>query len=958
MTAPSLRLTCCAALAVLVVTAGPPALAQGPSAGRDTSAASVASFALTDLMPVDPDPTLGTLPNGLRYYVRRNPKPEHRVEMRLVVKAGSVLEDPDQLGLAHFIEHMAFEDTTNFPRQGVIRFLSSLGLGIGPDANAQTSYDETQYSLRLPTDAPDVVERGLLVLRDWADGVTFEERALERQRGIVLAEWRQQLGAGARTRDELQRVQLEGSRYAERPPIGDPAVIERAQREQLVRFYRDWYRPDLMAVIVVGDIDQAGVVRMIEERFAGLTNPSPARPRPAFDVPEQPGTRYALVTDPETTATVIGISDLRPARPQNTVGGYRQIMLDQLFGDMLTVRLDELAQMENPPFFRVSASRFLFQTPRTRDEALLEALVANDGVAQGLDALVTELERVERFGFTQTELDRAKQARMLSYERSVTESPDRESASRANEYTRNFLQDEALPTIWQELAFHRRFIPDITLEDVNALRAEWFPEDNRLVIVSAPAADGLDLPDMAELEAVVTRAMASDLEPYVDIVAGDMLMDLPPRAGTIVATTPRPGTGITEWTLSNGATVVLLPTTLKQDQILFRAFAPGGTSLASDADLVPARMADDLVAASGVGDFSAQALDRVLTGRAVAVSPFIGEIGQGMAGGSTPQDLEVMFQLLYLRFTRPRADASMFAALASQYRGLLANRLASPDVVFDQTLDAALSGNHPRRQPDTPATVDQWDLATSLAFYKARFADASAFTFVFVGSFTPEMMRPLVEAYVASLPATRAGERWRDLNIQLPRGVVETTVRKGIAPKSEVAIVFSGPFVYDEEHLLAIRAMTSVLQGRLFDTLRQELGDTYGISVVPRMQKAPRPEYTIRIDWTCDPSRTAALVRRVFDEIAFVRRSFLSAAQTSRLQALLLRDFEQDVQDNGYLLNEIAQRYENGDAESVASVFDWQRRVASLTGTAIHDAAERYLDPENYVQVTLMPETQ
>jgi zinc protease len=944
------------ALATVLIAIGLPAVAQGQANGRESTAASVASFALTDLMPVDPDVRLGALPNGLRYYVRDNPRPASQVEMRLVVTAGSALEDPDQLGLAHFVEHMEFEGTTRFPGQGVTRFLSSLGLGIGPDANAQTSYDDTQYSLRLPTDAPDVVERGLDVLEGWAHGATFDPAAIERQRGIVLAEWRQQLGAGARTGDELRRVQLEGSRYAERPPIGDPAVIERAGREQLVRFYRDWYRPNMMAVIVVGDIDEDSVVRAIEARFAGLTNPTPERPRPAFDVAEQPGTRFAIVTDPETTGTVVGLGNLRPARPQNTVGGYRQIMLDQLFGDMLTARLDELAQMENPPFFRVSASRFLFQTPRTRDQALIEALVPNDGVPQGLDALVTELERVERFGFTDTELARAKRARLLSYERMVTESPDRESASRANEYTRNFLQDEALPTIWQELAFHRRFIPEITLANVNALRAEWFPEDNRLVIVSAPDADGLALPDMAELEAVVARASARDLEPYEDLLAGDMLMAAPPSPGTIVATTPRPGTDITEWTLSNGATVVLLPTTLRQDQILFRAFAPGGTSLASDADLVPARMADDVIAAGGVDGFSAAALDRILTGRAVAATPFIGELGQGMVGGSTPQDLEVMFQLLHLRFTRPRADPAAFAALAAQYRGLLANRLASPEVVFDQTLDAALSGNHPRRQPDTPATVDQWDLARSLDFYRARFADASGFTFVFVGSLTPEMMRPLVEAYLASLPATHAGERWTDLGIVPPRGVVERTVQRGIAPKSEVAIVFTGPFTYDDEHLLAIRAMTTVLQGRLFDTLRQELGDTYSITVVPRTVKLPRPEYAIRIDWTCDPSRTAALVRRVFDEIAFVRRSYLSQEQTGRLQALLLRDLQQDVQNNGYLLNEIAQRYENDDAANVATVFDWRQRIASLSSSAIHDAAETYLDPDNYVQVTLMPE--
>ena len=348
-------------------------------------------------------------------------------------------------------------------------------------------------------------------------------------------------------------------------------------------------------------------------------------------------------------------------------------------------------------------------------------------------------------------------------------------------------------------------------------------------------------------------------------------MEAPPPHGTIVKTTAPRDAGITEWTLSNGATVVLKPTTLKEDQILFRAAAPGGTSLASDADFIPARVADAVVPAGGVGPFSAVTLDKILAGKAVAVTPFIDEIDQGMGGGSTPQDLETMFQLIYLRFTQPRADPTAFAAMASQARGLLANQMASPDVVFNQTIDAALSQNSPRRQPETPATVDQWDLAKSMAFYKARFADASNFTFVFVGSFTPETIKPLVETYIASLPATHAHETWRDLGITPPTGVVEKTVEKGIAPKSEVAIVFSGPFEYDDAHTLALRAMAMVLQSRLLDTIRQELGGTYSITATPDTEKFPRPEYTVRIEWTCDPARTATLVQRVFEEIEFVQ---------------------------------------------------------------------------------------
>ena len=939
-----------------VLALGLVASAQTPPVGRETSAASVASYALSQQMPVDPEVVVGTLPNGLRYYVRANEKPARRAELRLVVKAGSVLEDDDQQGVAHFVEHMEFEGTRHFPRQSITDFLSSLGLSIGPDANAATSYDDTQYTLRVPTDVPGALDRALLVLEDWAQGASFDQSGIDRERAIVLSEWRMHLGAGERMQDKIRRVQLEGSRYADRPPIGNPDILERVQREQLTRFYRDWYRPNLMAVVVVGDVDRVAVAAMIKEHFSSLASPSPERPRPAFDVPDHPATRYAVVTDKETTATAVEIGDLRPARNQGSVGGYRELMIDQLFAAMLGDRLDELGQSANPPFLRAAAHRGLFPTPRTRDEAVLEALVSNDGVARGLDALLTELQRVARFGLSATELARAKQAMMLGFERGVTESPDRESASRADEYTRNFLQSEALPTIFQELAFHRRFVPGITLREVNALAGDWFPDRNRLVVVSAPEAAGVVLPTQAQLAAVVKAASAKRLDPYVDAAAEQSLMDAPPPRGAVVKEAVVPEAGITEWTLSNGATVVLKPTTLKEDQILFRAAAPGGTSLASDDDFIPARVADTVIAAGGAGRFSTVMLDKILAGKAVGVAPFIGEIEEGMRGGSTPQDLEAMFQLLYLRFTQPRADPTAFAAMASQGRALLANQLASPDVVFNQTLSAILSRNSPRRQPETPATVEQWNLEKSLAFYKARFADASNFTFVFVGSFTPEAIKPLVETYIASLPATHAHETWRDLGITLPPGVVEHTIERGIAPKSEVAIVLSGPFEYDDAHTLALRAITLVLQSRLTETIRQELGGTYSITVNPDTDKFPRPEYSVRIDWTCDPARTATLVQRVFEEIAFVRNTPLSPNQVALIREVLLREFERNSQDNGYFLNQIARRYLDGDAADGRAVSNLPDRIAALTGGAIRLAAQTYLNAGNSVKVTLMPE--
>ncbi|HYT76413.1 MAG TPA: insulinase family protein [Vicinamibacterales bacterium] len=950
------RLALCGLPAILLAAAGLVVSAQAPAPRQDASAASVASYALSQQMPVDPEVVVGTLPNGLRYYVRANKRPEHRAELRLVVKAGSVLEDDDQQGVAHFDEHMEFEGTEHFPKQSILSFLSSLGMSLGPDANAQTSYDDTQYTLRVPTDVPGVLDRALLILDDWSHSATFDQSGIDYERGIVLSEWRMHLGAGERTVDKILQMQLKGSRYAERIPIGKPEIIEKARREQLTRFYHDWYRPDLMAVIAVGDFDRDAVAGMIKAHFSSLSSPSPERPRPAYDVPDHAGARYAIITDRETTTTTIAISDLLPGRNQSSVGGYRDQIRDQLFAGMLNGRLGELSQGANAPFIRAAADRTLFATPRTKDEAVLQALVPNDGVERGLDALLSEIERVSRFGFTATELEREKQAMMLGYERAVTESPDRESESRADEYTRNFLEGEALPTIWQELAFHRRFVPGITLSDVNALAAEWFADRNRLVVVSAPDAAGVSVPDETKLAAVIKAASAKPLQPYVDTVGTRPLMETPPTPGNIVKTTVRADVGITEWQLSNGATVILKPTALKEDEILFRATAPGGTSLASDADYIPARVADMVVPAGGVGQFSAVMLDKILSGKFAVVTPFLADTQEGMNGRSTPQDLETMCQLIYLRFTQPRADPTAFGVLSSQFKSLLANQMASPDVVFNQTIDAAVTQNHPRRQPETPATVDRWNLDTSMAFYKARFADAGNFTFVFVGSFTPDAMKPLVEKYIASLPATHARETWRDVGITPPSGIVQKRVEKGIAPKSEVAIVFSGPFQYDDAHRLALRAMALVLQSRLLDTIRQQLGGTYSITANQSIEKFPKPEYSLRIDWTCDPARTADLVQRVFQEIEYVKNTPLDRGQMAVVREVLLRQFEANSRENGYLLNQISQRYAEGDAAGLAAAVNLPGRLGTLTADDVQQTARTHLKSDNYVIVTLLPE--
>ncbi len=923
-------------------------------AAREQGAANPAqSAALSQAIPVDPEITLGQLPNGLRYYVRANKKPEKRAELRLVVKAGSILEDDDQRGLAHFAEHMAFNGTRNFPKHEVTSFLESLGMRFGADINAYTSFDETVYMLTVPTDKPDTMDRALLILEDWAQGVTFDPAEIEKERGVVLEEWRVRRGAGARMQDKVFPIWLKGSRYPDRLPIGTPEVIKGFTPDRLKKFYTDWYRPELMAVVAVGDFDKAAVEGLIKKHFTSLQSPSSPRPRPTYDIPDQPGTRYSITTDKEMTTTSVQISTLLPARQQGTVGVYRQEMVDRLFAAMLSARLAEMTQKPDAPFLQAFAGRSIFLA-RTRESTGLTALVKEDGVERGLDGLLGEVERVSRFGFTATELDRQKQATARNYERMVAEKDNREANSRASEYIRNFLEQESLPTADYEFALHQRFLPEVTLDEVNKLAGQWFPDRNRIVIVFGPEKAGLAVPDEAKLAAVVKAAAAKELTPYVDTVAAATLLDPVPAPATIARTTTKDAAGITEWELSNGVKVMLKPTTFKEDEIVFRATSPGGTSLASDSDYIPASTATQVITAGGVGKFSIVDLRRVMTGKIASAAPFIGELEEGLNGSSSKKDLETLFQLIHLRFTQPRIDQTAFGVQATQMRTVLANQAAVPEFAFREALSNTMSQNHLRRRISTTATVDEWNLDKSATFYKERFADASDFTFVFLGSFDLATMKPLVERYLATLPSMNRKETWKDVGVRTPTGVVEKRVEKGIEPKSQAAMVFTGPFVYDQTQRVAIRAMAEILQTRLLDTIREDLGGTYSISANAGYRKIPIPDYSISIQFGCDPQRTDSLIARVLQEIEQFKANGPTEKQVNDEREALMRDFETNVKQNGYLLTQISLKYQFG--EDPATLWNIPEYYKKIDGPMIQQAARTYLEGKNRVTVLLFPE--
>lgn len=908
--------------------------------------------ALDQKLPIGPNVTVGEFENGLRYYVRENRRPENRAELRLVVNTGSVMEDDDQLGLAHFVEHMAFNGTENFAKQELVKFMESIGMRFGPGLNATTSFDETIYMLQIPTDSPEVMETAFQIIEDWAHGLSLENEEIDKERGVIIEEWRRGRGAWARMLDKQFPILLKGSRYADRLPIGKKEVIESFDYDTLKRFYRDWYRPGLMAVIAVGDFEKSAVEKLIKQHFSDSPKASEPRPRTAFEVPDHEETLFAIATDKEAPNTSVAVYYKLPPREQDTVGSYRQRIIENLYNGMLNRRFSELTQKPDPPFLGAFSSRGLFV--RSKEAYMLNAMVKNEGIIRGLEALFVESERVARFGFTPSELERQKREAMRSIERSYTEREKRNSGAHTGEYIRNFLQGEPIPGIEYEFELYKRFVPTITLEEVNQIGKEWITEQNRIIMANAPEKEGLKVPTEDELLAVLGDVEEKEITPYEDTVTDQPLLAEIPEPGDIVDTKTLEDLGITEWKLSSGVRVILKPTDFKDDEILFQALSPGGTSLALDEDYIPARTAAEVISAGGLGEFNAINLQKRLAGKAVRVRPNISDLEEGLFGSASPKDLETMFQLIYLTFTAPREDATIFNVLTTQIKASLANRGASPEIAFMDTLQTTMAQDHYRARPFTAETVDEMDLEKSFAFYKDRFADASDFTFIFIGNLDLETMKPLAQRYLGSLPSINREESWRDVGIEPPKGVIHKTVHKGIEPKSQTSILFTGPFQYDRPHRNAIRAMEIVLQTRLREILREELGGTYSVQASASYFKIPDEEYRITINFGSDPQRVEELTKAIFQEIEALKTNGPSADEINDARAALYRGYETGVKQNGWWLTQLAYKYCLG--EDPNDLIIYEKSLEFLTPDVIQEAAKAYFNMENYVQVSLFPE--
>ena len=903
-------------------------------------------------IPVDPKVMVGQFANGLHYYIRENKRPENRAELRLVVNAGSVLEDDDQLGLAHFLEHMAFNGTNNFAKHELIEFMESIGMRFGPGLNAYTGFDETVYMLQIPTDSEEVMEKAFQILEDWTQALSLENEEIDKERGVIIEEWRMGRGANARMMDKQFPIIFKGSHYANRLTIGKKEIIENFEHDVLKRFYKDWYRPDLMAVVAVGDFESTKVEPLIIKHFAQIPKATSPRPRTVFPVPDHEETLFAIATDKEAMNTSVAVIHKLPLQDTSTVGAYRQMIVEQLYHGMLNQRFVELAQKKDPPFLGASSGKGQFV--RSKEVYVLNAGVKEEGIKQGLEALVVESERVSRHGFTSSELDRQKRQIFRSIEQSYTERGKNNSNVYASEYIRNFLEGEPFPGIEYEFQLFKRFIPEITLEEVNQIGKDWLTEKNRIIMASAPQKEGLVIPKEKDLLGILESVDDMVILPYEDTSSKLPLMADIPEAGEIVETKVLDDYGITEWKLSNGARIILKPTDFKEDEIVFQALSPGGISLASDEDIIPARTASQVISAGGLGEFSAIELQKKLAGKVVGVSPVISDWEEGLTGNASPKDIETLFQLINLHFTSPRADETMFDVLKSRMKATLENRDANPMYVFYDAFRRIITQNHPRTRPLTVEKLDEMDLANSLRFYKDRFADASDFIFVFVGNLDLEAIKPLVTRYLASLPSLDREETWKDIGIRPPKGIVKKTVKKGVEPQSQAAVVFTGPFEYTQVSRNAIRAMGLVLQTRLRNKIREDLGGTYNIMASPSYDRIPEPAYSVTILFGTDPERVEELINVIFQEIGALKKEGVTADELRDAKQAMYRDYETGIKQNRWLLTQLYYRYQEG--ENLESLFDYLKSLENLTVEVIQEAAKTCLNMENYIQITLFPE--
>ncbi|MEP6950906.1 MAG: insulinase family protein [Ginsengibacter sp.] len=911
---------------------------------------------LNDPLPVDPNVKIGKLSNGLTYYIRQNKKPGQKVELRLAVNAGSILEDDSQQGIAHLSEHMAFNGTTHFQKNDIISFLQSIGVKFGNDLNAYTSFDETVYILPIPTDKPGNIVKGFQILEDWAHNVTYKNEDIDGERPVVLEESR--LGKGARDRmfRKIYPQLFAGSLYASRIPIGLDSIIKNQSYDVIRKFYKDWYRPDLMAVIVVGDIEPAKAEELVKKYFSGLTNPQNERPRVYVPVPAYEKSESKVVTDKEATSYSLIVNySSEKTHPTLTLGDYKEDLMKEIFTTLLNQRLHELTQKENPPFIYAGAD---FGSYARGYESFTGSIGTGDKDATaGLRAFEEELERVKKYGFTKPELDRTKSDMLTAMERAYNEKNKTESENYTSEYLRNFLTHEPIPGIEKENSYYKELLPQISIEDVNNVGKKLQQNSNQFIALTGPEPSaGKELPASDDLLAVVTSVEKEDVKPYEEKVISSSLMTTVPKAGKIISTKKNAVLGTTEFTLDNGVTVTIKPTDFKNDEILMSAVRPGGKNNYDVKDKYNAEYATAVINSMGVGNFSPVDLHKALSGKTASVAPVISAISEGMTGNSSVKDIESMMQLMYLYFTSPRLDTSLFKSFIQKNKAQFALLSANPQATFVDTLIRTVYQNNPLGPVVVPKPeyFDQVNLDRVMQIYKERFGDVNGMHFTFVGSFKENDLQPLIEKYIASLPSTSRKFNYVDNKVRPVKGKVTVNVYKGKEQKSLILAVYSGEMPYSDALGLKADAISEILNIRIIEELREKIQGIYGGGTQAHFEKFPYPRYSFVLQLPCGPEKVDTLLYAANAEIQSLVKNGPSKENLEKVKQQWTEKYKVDIKENATWLSQLESFY--FPANDPDYFINYEKHVNALTQKDVQDAAKLLLSTDNVVTGILRPE--
>ncbi len=925
--------------------------APAGSMDRQPSQQPMTATSASGIIPLDPAVRTGVLPNGMRYYVQQNAKPEGLAELRLAVNAGSMQEADDQVGLAHFVEHMCFNGTTNFPKSDLVDYLEGIGVRFGAHLNAYTSFDETVYMLRLPTTDAEKFNKGFQILEDWATAVSFDPEEIEKERGVVISEWRTRLGGDNRLQMQILPKQFYQSRYAIRLPIGTVANLETFPHDRLIQFYKDWYRPDLMSIIAVGDFDPAEMEAKIKASFGQI----PARKGPEktiYEVPAHEETQVAIAKDAEATFNRVSVMYKHPRQEVVTEQDFLRDLTYDLVNLMVNERLDALTQSENPPFS--SAGAYYGRMVRSKDMFGMDAYVTDSTAASGMGALYRECLRAARFGFTESELARAKAAVLAQLEQQFREKDKTESRRIATQYVGHFLNGTVVPGPEATLRLAEAMLPQIDSRKTNEAMRFFMSSSSRVVVISGNEKPGYPFPSEAEILSVLNKISAEELEPYEDNVSDAPLMPVLPTPGAVSSRSVKEDLGITELTFANGVRVVLKPTTFSNDEILMEAFSPGGHSLVSDQEYLSAAMAIEAITAGGVAGFDNIQLSKFLSDKVVEISPYINELSEGMEGSCAPKDLETFLQLVHLYMVSPRPDEGAFRSMQARMQGLYANLMNNPEIYFQFSIPNSLYNGHPRRDVvKLYQGMSEVDFATAERVYRERMGNAGDFTFVFVGNFEVAAMETMLAKYLGSLPGKPGKESFRDVGANAAEGELKETFRKGTEPKSLVNLVYHGDLAWSGENRYLLQSTVAVLNIMLRESLREKMGGVYGVGIRGSAQRDPKENYSITINFTCDPAMVDSLIAASHEEIASLIANGPSEQNLAKVKETQKKGVEEGLLENAFWLEQLTYAYEYGlDASKILTQ---AQRIDALQAEQVKAMAAK-LFAEHYAEFVLKPE--